>query len=185
MNDRDFWDDVVSFLIAATVSVMFLTLVCGCKGKQRAVEASVSVIVDTSAVERDSVRHVEQRHDSMHITMLQEVWENISFTDSLGEIQVQTDGTVIMRGVQSLQRENTGAHSIRAGTTIATDSMAVHGRSYNGTTSRDSTSKAGVALTKKDQRYITIGKYATGVIIALVIGAVIALSIWWFGRKIP
>lgn len=170
----------------AIVICLVVFALFGCKSKTAAtIESSVVVAVDTSAVEQDSVRTITVRQDSVHIIAVQEVWENISFADSIGEVQVQKDGTIVMRGVKTLQRESRGTHSIRSGTSLASDSTAMHTRSFNGTTSRDSTSKVGTALTKTDQRYITIGKYATGVIIAIVVGAIIVFCIWWFGRKIP
>lgn len=172
----------------AVLGIVLVALLCslfGCKSKQQAIDTSVAVVVDTTAVTLDSVRVVEQRRDSVHVIALQEVWETIAFNDSGGVVMVQTDGTVIMRGVKSLQRTESGSHSIRAGTDFALDSTAMHARSVSGTTSRDSTSKVGTAITDTDQRYITIGKYAAGAIIMLVLGVVITLSIWWFGRKIP
>lgn len=193
-TDKDEFDEMYDQMVSNVMrgcSVWMLTIILcaivmaltGCKSKQT-IDTSVTVVVDTTAVTLDSVRVVEQRRDSVHIIALQEVWEAVAFNDSAGEVMVQSDGTVIMRSVKSLQRTESGAHNIRAGTDIALDSTAMHARSLSGTTSRDSISKVGTAITDTDQRYITIGKYAAGAIIMLVLGVVITLSIWWFGRKI-
>lgn len=155
-DNRDFWNDIVVLVIAIMATVAF-GLLTSCRSV-RTVEVPR---VHTEYVVRTDTAHVYHR-------------DSILVHDSIFVSQVVRGDTVYLTkevykyGTQWRDRY---IYKTATDTLLRTDTVSIVPAPVE------------AALSKSQQRYITIGKWACGVGVTLAVGMVV-LGVWWYRRKI-
>lgn len=169
-------ESIAKGTIWALLVCLLLTILFGCKSKAVATEAAVSVSVDTTKIEEDSTHVSVVKADSVHVFVVGEDWNDVSFVDSGGSVVLLADGTLKLLGVRHWSHRGNTFEERESMSIRNADSMNVHTSQSNGIAKRDSTDikvPASPAITKGERLYSTIGKWACGVVLALIAVAVI------------
>lgn len=155
-EDEDFKNNVVTLILAVAVTLLFALLMSGCKTKVVAVPE-----VHTEYVTRtDTMRLMELDGVLLRDSIFVDRWVSGDTVYQVKEVYKQgvrwRDRVVYRSATDTLLRVDT------VGTVPA---------------------PVTAELTKSQRRYITIGKWACGVGLA-VVAALIGVGVWWYRRKV-
>lgn len=155
-EDEDFKNNVVTLILAVAVTLLFALLMSGCKTKVVTVPE-----VHTEYVARtDTMRLMELDSVLLRDSIFVDRWVS---GDTVYQVK-----EVYRQGVRWRDRV---VYRSATDTLLRVDTVSVV------------PAPVAAELTKSQRRYITIGKWACGVGVA-VVAALIAVAVWWYRRKV-